>query len=106
MKLRYTPAAIADMQDIRDYIRDVLLNPEAVQNILAGIAASCAKLKEQPYIGLELRKKLRREIEGRCLLHGRYIICYEIDEAISILRVLDTRTDYVRALFGEGNGQG
>ena len=57
-----------------------------------------------PCMGLELRKKLRREIEGRCLLHGRYIICYEIDEAISILRVLDTRTDYVRALFGEGNG--
>ena len=106
MKLRYTLAAIADMQDIRDYIRDVLLNPEAAQNILAGIAASCAKLKEQPCMGLELRKKLRREIEGRCLLHGRYIICYEIDEAISILRVLDTRTDYVRALFSEGNGQG
>ena len=42
MRLRYTPAAIADMQDIRDYIRDVLLNPEAAQSILAGIAASCA----------------------------------------------------------------
>ena len=104
MRLRYTPAAIADMQEIRDCIRDVLLNLEAAQSILAGIAASCAKLKGQPCIGLELRKKLRREIEGRCMLHGRYIICYEIDEAISILRVLDTRTDYVRALFGDGNG--
>ena len=104
MRLRYTPAAIADMQEIRDCIRDVLLNLEAAQSILAGIAASCAKLKGQPCIGLELRKKPRREIEGRCMLHGRHIICYEIDEAISILWVLDTRTDYVRALFGDGNG--
>ena len=31
MKLRYTPAAILDLQEIRDYIQNVLANPEAAQ---------------------------------------------------------------------------
>lgn len=63
MKLRYTPAAMLDLQEIRDYIADVLMNPEAAQSVLVSIASSCSKLKEQPYMGTELRKKLNREIE-------------------------------------------
>ena len=52
MKLRYTPAAILDLQEIRDYIQNVLANPEAAQSILSGIAKSSSKLKEQPYMGV------------------------------------------------------
>lgn len=99
MKLRYTPAAILDLQEIHDYIQDVLLNPEAAKNVLASIASSCSKLKNQPLMGTELRKKLNREIDGYCIITGKYIVIYDVDEAISILRVLDTRTDYVKALL-------
>lgn len=101
MKLRYTPAAILDLQEIRDYIRDVLLNPDAAQNMLKNIADSCSKLKNQPYMGFELRKKLGREIDGHCIITGKYIVIYDVDEAVSILRVLDTRTDYVKVLLAE-----
>ena len=101
MKLRYTPAAILDLQEIRDYIRDVLLNPDAAQNVLKNIADSCGKLKNQPYMGIELRKKLGREIDGHCIITGKYIVIYDVDEAVSILRVLDTRTDYVKVLLAE-----
>jgi len=101
MKLRYTPAAMLDLQEIRDYICDVLLNPDAAQNVLANIATSCGKLKNQPYMGIELRKKLNREIDGYCLIAGKYIVIYDVDDAISILRVLDTRTDYVKVLLAD-----
>lgn len=101
MKLRYTPAAILDIQEIRDYIRDVLMNPDAAQNVIKGIADSCGKLKEHPHIGVELRKKLNREIDGYCIITGKYIVIYEVDEFVSVLRVLDTRTDYVKALMGD-----
>ena len=101
MKLRYTPAAILDLQEIRNYIRDTLLNPDAAQNVIAKIAASCARLKEQPYMGIELRKKLNREMEGYCIVVGNYIVIYNIDEMISIVRVLDTRTDYMTILFSD-----
>jgi len=99
MKLQYTPAALMDLEDIRDYIRDVLMNPDAAQNVLTGIARSCARLKEQPHIGIELRHKLGRDVDGYYTISGKYIIIYSIDEAVSILRVLDTRTDYIRILL-------
>jgi len=101
MKLRYTPAAILDVQEIRDYIQDVLLKLDAAQNVLKNIADSCAKLKNQPYMGVELRKKLGREIDGYCIITGKYIVIYDVDEAVSILRVLDTRTDYVKVLLAD-----
>lgn len=99
MKLRYTPEAILDLQEIRDYIADVLMNPEAAQSVLASIANSCAKLKSQPYMGTELRKKLGRELDGYCIITGKYIVIYDVDEAVSVLRVLDSRTDYVKAIL-------
>lgn len=99
MKLRYTPAAILDLQEIRDYICDVLLNPEAARGVLQNIASSCAKLKDQPRMGMKLREKLNREIEGYCIIVEKYLVVYDLDEAVSVLRVLDTRTDYMRELF-------
>lgn len=99
MKLRYTPAAILDLQEIRDSICEALLNPEAAQGILRSIADSCAKLKNQPRMGMELRKKLEREIEGYCIVVGKYLVIYDVAEAVSVLRVLDARTDYLKALF-------
>ncbi len=101
MKLRYTPAAICDLQEIEAYIRDTLLNPDAAANMIAQIAETCAKLKEQPRLGGELSKKLGRDMQGRYLICGKHIVIYDIDEAISIIRVLDTRTDYLRILLAE-----
>ena len=52
-------------------------------------------------MGVELRNKLGREIDGYCIITGKYIVIYDVDEAISILRVLDTRTDYVKVLLAD-----
>ena len=79
----------------------MLLNPDAAKNVLTNIATSCGKLKDQPYMGIELRKKLNRELDGWCIITGKYIVIYDVDEAVSILRVLDTRTDYVKVLLAD-----
>ena len=99
MKLRYTPAAIADLEEIKSYIADTLLNPDAAANLMASIAAACALLKDQPSLGPELLHKLHREIDERFLIHKKYMIIYEVTDAVSILRVLDTRTDYMNILL-------
>ena len=99
MKLRYTPAAIADLEEIKSYIADTLLNPDTAANLMASIAAACALLKDQPSLGPELRHKLHREIDERFLIHKKYMIIYEETDAVSILRVLDTRTDYMNILL-------
>ena len=67
MKLRYTPAAMMDLEEIKSYIADTLLNPDAAANLMAGIAAACALLKDQPLPGPELRHILHREIDERTL---------------------------------------
>ena len=101
MKLRYTPAAIADLEEIKPYIADTLLNPDAAANLMASIAAACALLKDQPSLGPELSHKLHREIDERFLIHKKYMIVYEVTDTVSILRVLDTRTDYLNVLLHE-----
>ena len=98
MKIRYTPQAILDLEEIRDYISLELQNPEAAQNIIRSIAKDTAALKDMPWLGVELRKKTGRDIAGRALISGKYMVIYEIEEEISVLRVLDTRVDYLRMI--------
>lgn len=98
MKLRYTPQAIADIEEIRDYISQELQNPEAAKNILRKIAKDAAALKAMPRLGVELRKKTGRDMDGRVLISGQYMLIYEVEEEISVLRVLDTRVDYLRMI--------
>ena len=98
MKLRYTPQAIADIEEIRDYISQELQNPEAAKNILRKISKDAAALKAMPRLGVELRKKTGRDMDGRVLISGQYMLIYEVEEEISVLRVLDTRVDYLRMI--------
>ena len=100
-KLRYTPAAIQDLDEIEQYIREELCAPDAAKNTIRKIANSCALLRSTPRMGLSLQEKLNREIPQRYIISGNYLIIYEIDESISVLRVLDTRTDYITILRRE-----
>lgn len=44
--------------------------------------------------------KTERETDLRYLICGKYIIFYRIGEdVISVIRILDGRTDYMRILF-------
>ena len=98
MKLRYTPQAIADLDEIATYISENLQNPAAAHRIVETIARDAAKLKDYPELGGLLSEKLGREVDGRFLISGRYILIYEVDEAVSILRVIDSRLDYMRMI--------
>ena len=57
MRLRYTPAARADLRAMRDYIIHTLKNPSAAQRLTAKIVESCARLKDQPRLGAALSEK-------------------------------------------------
>lgn len=98
MRLRYTPRAILDLEEISDYISLELQNPQAAERIIHSIAKDAARLKEMPCLGVELRKKTGRDIDGFALISGQYMLIYEVGDQISILRVLDTRVDYLRMI--------
>lgn len=100
MKLRYTPAARTDLREKREYISEMLKSPIAADRIITGILEDCSHLKEQPKMGAELSEKIGRETDLRYLICGKHIAFYRIEkDIVSVVRILDGRTNYMRVLF-------
>lgn len=103
MKLRYTPQARLDLKALRDYIAVNLGNPTAAARITAGIAKKCDHLRVYPHMGISLAEKTGRDTLMRVLLCENHLVFYRVEkDCVSILRVLDGRTDYLRVLFMGG----
>lgn len=101
MMLRYTPEAFEDLIAIKKYISENLFNPNSANKLIEAITKSCSNLKEFPNLGLELSIKTGRDTDLRYIITGKYFVFYRIDEKyISIIRVLDGRTNYMQQLFG------
>ena len=99
MKLRFTPEALNDLSEIKQYIGKDLGSPIAAGKIISGILASCSLLKNQPRLGMELSKRIGRESDYRYLISGNYIVFYRIESnSISVYRIIDARTDYIRTV--------
>lgn len=100
MKLKYTPRAIQDLQNIKSYIGQTLQNPKAADRIVKNLLDAGHNLKMHPKLGLSLAEKLNMETDLRCLIRENYLILYRVEnETIFVARVLDGRTDYARILF-------
>ena len=99
MKLRFTPEALNDLSEIKQYIGKDLGSPIAAGKIISGILVSCSLLKNQPRLGKELSKRIGRETDYRFLISGSYIVFYRIESnSISVYRIIDARTDYIRTI--------
>lgn len=101
-KLRINPLARKDLLEIKEYITEELDSPNAAENTLIKIARSYEKLKDFPYMGIELSSKIDIATDYRFLISGKYIIFYKVDDIyVSIYRILYARRDYTRILFDE-----
>lgn len=99
MRLRYTRQAREDLRQIRAYFASALQNPLAGERITARIVKGCGMLKEHPLLGLALSEKIARATDLRYLIQGNYLIFYRVSaEVLSVIRILDGRTDYLRLL--------
>lgn len=104
MKLRYTPEAVSDIQEIKRYIKYTLRNPTAAERITRAILGACASLKTFPNIGMRVESRAGFETDLRMLLCENWIAVYRIEadsDIVSVARILDGRQDYIRILFGE-----
>ena len=99
MKLRFSPEALNDLSEIKQYVGKDLGSPVATGKIISGILASCSLLKNQPKLGMELSKRTGRETDYRYLISGSYIVFYRIESnSISLYRVIDAWIDYIRTI--------
>ena len=102
MIIRYTPAAIDDLVQTIEYIETVLKNPIAAKNVTNKIIQKCSILKEQPMCGISLSEKTGRDTDLRFLVCNNHLAFYRIDgNYISIIRILDGRTNYLKVLFSD-----
>ena len=96
-----TPDAEADLTELRDYIRDVLLAPDTARSYLRTVRAEIDGLASMParYPLVENEPWHSRGI--RKLLVKNSIVYFRIDEAaaaVYILNVIYARRDQLQAL--------
>ena len=101
MILRYTPRARQDLNEIKNYVKNELANPQAAARIVERILKGCSNLKSNPYLGLDLSSKIGQKTDLRYFL-SNYIAIYRVENTmVSIIRIMDGRTDYLRYLLSE-----
>jgi plasmid stabilization system protein ParE len=101
MTIRYSPAAREDLRALRRYLVDefgAAVADRSVQKIVSDIAL----VKQQPNLLRPLADKIGRVTGYKYFLCGRYSIAIieHAPRVISVLRILDGRTDYCTTIFG------
>lgn len=101
MRIVFSAHAINDLNEINEYISDILRNPKSAKLIIEKILKSISLLEMNPKLGMSLSNNINRETNIRYLISGKYIIFYKIRDSVEIVRVLDARRDYMREIFTE-----
>ena len=101
VKIKLSPLAITDLQEIKSYISEELNNPIAANRVINGIIEDYTLLEISPQMGAPLSSKINIKTDYRYLVSGKYIIFYKTDnEYVYIYRILYGARDYVNILFG------
>ena len=105
MKIRYSPAARVDLRELRLYITSEF-GAVVAANSLGKIVSDISSLKRHPALMRPLSDKIARPSAYSYFFCGKYsiaILSVESD-VISVVRVLDGRTDYATTVFGLKGG--
>lgn len=101
MMIRYSPAARADLRELRGYLTGEFgagVADKSVQKILKDISS----LKGMPDLMRPLADKIKRPTDFRYYVCGKYSVAILLEDSttISVIRILDGRTDYATTVFG------
>ena len=97
-ELTYTPAALADLEEIFWFI--AADNPRRARSYVAEVEQACRNLCDSPLIGRE-RPDLREGVRVFPLLR-RIVTAYELPEGrVDVLRVFSAGQDYEAIISGD-----
>ena len=95
-----SPAAQADLAEIRRYIAEELQNPIAAERTVRRIFKSLRLLERFPFSGTPLQAA-GADTGYRSVISGNYRSFYRCDEKdVYVIRILYRRRDFMRILFG------
>lgn len=100
MKIVYNKLAIEDMQNTQNYIIENFHDEKVAKKLSSKIFDAVSLLLDNPHMEAKLCEKFDVDTNIRFLIIQKHIVFYEIfNEEIEILRVLDSRQDYLAILF-------
>jgi addiction module RelE/StbE family toxin len=99
-KIRYSKAALLDLEQIGDYISEKLRSSAAALNTVDKIQDAIGKLAGFPQMGAPLSARYADVGDYRYLICGNYLAFYrEQTDDVRIDRILYGKRDYLKILF-------
>ena len=99
-KIKLSPKAIEDLQEIKSYIENDLQNPLAAKNTLNKIISTYEDLSLFPESGIPVRKYVSFATDYRFVLANNYSIFYRIENnTVFVIRILYSKRDFLSILF-------
>ena len=99
VKVRFTPQAIADLEEIKRYISDDLFNPQAAADLVALVFEKIRTLVSMPQTGAQLRTNIPMLKVYRFIQCKNYLVFYRMDaKSVSVIRILYAGRDYLGLL--------
>lgn len=100
-KISFSPEAVDDLEEIKQYIKDELCNEQAAKNTVAKILKKVKILSDFPESGSSLSTIIGFDTDYRYLICDNYIAFYRIENKnVLIVRVLYGRRNYMQIFFG------
>ena len=97
--VRFTPQAVADLEEIKRYISDNLLNPQAAADLVAPVFDKIRTLVSMPQTGARLRTDVPLLKVYRFIQCKNYLVFYRIEgKRVSVIRILYAKRDYLGLL--------
>ncbi len=97
--VRFSPQAVADLEEIKRYISADLFNPQAAADLIALVFKKIRELGSLPQTGARLRTDIPTLKIYRFIQAKNYLIFYRTEEMhVFVIRILYARRDYMGLL--------
>ena len=105
LTVRFTPQAVADLEEIKRYISNDLFNPQAAADLVALVFDKIRTLVSMPQSGARLRTDIPVVNGYRFIPCKNYLVFYRIEgKTVSVIRVLYAKRDYLGLLEPDKGG--
>ncbi|MDD7279251.1 MAG: type II toxin-antitoxin system RelE/ParE family toxin [Oscillospiraceae bacterium] len=100
VSVKFSPEALKDLDEIYDYIANVLKSPDAADNTVNKILDKTDLLSDNPEIGTQLFFENDLFSGYRYMVSDNYLAFYRItNESVFVDRVIYGKRDYMKILF-------
>ncbi|MBE6881921.1 MAG: type II toxin-antitoxin system RelE/ParE family toxin [Ruminococcaceae bacterium] len=101
-KISFSPKAVDDLKEIKQYIKDELCNEQAAKNTVDKILKKIKLLSDFPESGSSLSAIIGFDTDYRYLVCDNYIAFYRIENKnVLMVRILYGKRNYMQILFGD-----